>query len=118
MQVATGRGAQGFKHPSAGYLWQACAYTIHSMEWIQRAPDKALLGQFTTRQEEMLRSLIMSAALEPVNIQIDVWRRGASSGNLFLFVCFFLFSHDAPCIFLLLKKHVETNITSAWVYFN
>lgn len=55
-----------------GYVWQTVAYTIHAMEWIQREESKALLGQFTSRQEEMLRALLLAAALHPAQMQQNV----------------------------------------------
>ncbi|XP_065332049.1 E3 ubiquitin-protein ligase UBR2 [Cloeon dipterum] len=47
------------------YLWQASAYTIHSLEWQQRDPEKSLLGSFTERQEETLRALLLTSAMAP-----------------------------------------------------
>lgn len=54
------------------YLWQASAYTIHSLEWVQRDPEKSLLGSFTERQEETIRTLLLTSAIVPHDMHPSV----------------------------------------------
>ncbi|XP_059475766.1 E3 ubiquitin-protein ligase UBR2 [Neocloeon triangulifer] len=54
------------------YLWQASAYTIHSLEWQQRDPEKSLLGNFTERQEETIRALLLTSAMEPQDLHPSI----------------------------------------------
>lgn len=44
--------------------WRACAYTIHSLEWLLRYMNKPLLGDLTSRQQDGLENLVrLSGAL-------------------------------------------------------
>ncbi|KAF4531476.1 hypothetical protein B566_EDAN004248 [Ephemera danica] len=73
-KAATSQGLQSYVEHHPTYVWQTCAYTIHALEWVQRESGKALLGQFTSRQEETLRALILSSALDPAFLNSNALR--------------------------------------------
>lgn len=64
--VATEHGIDSMiitAHDNPLATWRACAYTIHSLEWLLRYMNKPLLGDFTSRQQDGLENLIRSSGV-------------------------------------------------------